>query len=145
MFKKIAVAYDESPEASRAFRAALELSRITSSDLSIVTVVENLPAYISYVSSVAPDVPSILKNERRAFYSDLHKKAMEEAHAVGIHLQAKIVEGDEVDALVSAVEEIGPDLLVVGLRKQETGLARFVGGTAHHLAAHTDCNVLGIR
>lgn len=145
MFRKIAVAYDESPEAQRAFRAAIELARTLAAELSIVTVVEDLPAYISYVSSVAPDVPSILKNERRAFYADLHKKALQEAAAANIRLQSKIVEGDEIDALVQAVKGIGPDLLVVGLRHQETGLARFVGGTAHHLAAHTDCNVLGIR
>lgn len=145
MFRKIAVAYDESPEAHRAFHAAMDLARTLAAELSIVTVVEDLPPYISYVSSVAPDIPSILKNERHAFYADLHKKAIQEALSANIHLQSNIVEGDEINALVQAIKEIGPDLLVVGLRRRETGLARFVGGTAHHLAAHTDCNVLGIR
>ena len=46
------MAVDESPEAERAFHAALDLSRITAAEIRIVTVVENLPAYMSYVSAV---------------------------------------------------------------------------------------------
>jgi nucleotide-binding universal stress UspA family protein len=61
MFKKIAVAFDESPEAARAFRSALELAKLTGSELTMITVVERLPAYVSYVSAVAPDVPQILQ------------------------------------------------------------------------------------
>ncbi len=49
MFKKIAVAFDESPEVARAFRSALELAKLDAVELTIVTVVENLPAYISYI------------------------------------------------------------------------------------------------
>ncbi|MGB6111350.1 MAG: hypothetical protein WBG35_09525 [Acidobacteriaceae bacterium] len=33
----------------------------------MVTVVERLPAYVSYVSAVAPDVPQILQQESKLF------------------------------------------------------------------------------
>ncbi len=75
MFKKIAVAFDESPEARRAFRSALDLAKLAGAELTMITVIENLPSYISYVSAVAPDVPVLLKNQRHAFYADLHDKA----------------------------------------------------------------------
>lgn len=145
MFKNITVAFDESPEAERAFRAALELGRISGAQIRIVTVVENLPAYIGYVSAVAPDVPVLLKNERRSFYADLHSKAIRTAAEAGISVQSEIVEGEEIEALLQVLEGVKPDLLVVGLR-QETGVVgRFLGGTAHQLALHARCNILGIR
>lgn len=145
MFKKIAVAFDESAEAQRAFRAALNLAKLTSAELFLVTVIENLPAYMSYVSAVAPDVPRLLKNERQMFYEDLHSKAKDAARRQGIGLQSEIAEGDETEGLLHLIEQIHPDLLVVGLRWEPGGLSQLLGGTAHRLALHASCDVLGIR
>ena len=116
MFKNIAVAFDESPEAERAFHAALDLTRITAAEICIVTVIENLPAYMSYVSAVAPNVPRLLKDERKAFYADLHSKATRTAANAGISVRSEIVEGSEIAALLQVLDRIKPDLLVVGLR-----------------------------
>ena len=113
MFKKIAVAFDESAEADRAFQAALDLAKLTSAELYIVTVIENLPAYISYVSAVAPDVPGLLKSQRRTFYEDLHGRAKLMAEQSGIRFHGEIVEGDEIQAMLQLLNQIRPDLLVV--------------------------------
>lgn len=145
MFKKIAVAFDESAEADRAFQAALDLAKLTSAELYIVTVIENLPAYISYVSAVAPDVPGLLKSQRRTFYEDLHGRAKLMAEQSGIRFHGEIVEGDEIQAMLQLLNQIRPDLLVVGLRLEPGGLSQLLGGTAHRLALHARCNVLGIR
>ena len=145
MFKKIAVAFDESAEADRAFHAALDLAKLTSAELYIVTVIENLPAYISYVSAVAPDVPGLLKSQRRTFYEDLHGQAKLMAEQSGIRFHGEIVEGDEIQAMLQLLNQIRPDLLVVGLRLEPGGLSQLLGGTAHRLALHARCNVLGIR
>jgi nucleotide-binding universal stress UspA family protein len=146
MFKKIAVAFDESPEAERAFREALDLAKLTvAPDLSIITVIENLPAYMSYVSAVAPDVLILLKNQRRSFYEDLHNRAKSAAEQAGLSLRSYLVEGDEVEALLQVTGKIHPDVLVVGLRREPGGLDRFLGGTAHQLALHAKCNILGIH
>jgi len=67
MYKRIAVAFDESPEAGRAFRSALDLAKLLGSELYLITVVEDLPPYIGYISAVAPDVPGMLKADRQAF------------------------------------------------------------------------------
>jgi nucleotide-binding universal stress UspA family protein len=145
MFKKIAVAFDESPEAERALRSALDLAQLVDGEAYILTVIENQPAYMSYVSAVAPEVPLLLKNQKRAFYEDLHSKAKSAAEQAGVRLLSEIVEGDEVEALTQVVERIEPDLLVVGLRREMGRLSRFLGGTAHRLALHAKCNILGIR
>lgn len=145
MFKKIAVAFDESPEAERAFRSALDLAQLTAAELTIVTVIENLPVYISYVTAVAPDVPVLLKNERQAFYSDLQNRAKSMAEQHGIRAHTKLIEGNEIEGLLQAINEVQPDLLVVGLRQEPGGFNEYLGGTAHRLALHAKCDVLGIR
>ncbi len=145
MFKKIAVAFDESPEASRAFRSALELAKLTGSELTIITVIERLPAYVSYVSSAAPDVPQILQREKQTFYAELHHKARQLAQQSGIGVSFATIEDNEIDGLLHLIDDVLPDLLVIGLRREPGGLSGFIGGTAHHLALHAKCNILGIR
>jgi nucleotide-binding universal stress UspA family protein len=144
MFKKIAVAFDESPEAGRAFRSALDLAKLTGAELTLITVIEHLPAYISYVTAEAPDVPALLQEKRRAFYADLHRKAKETAQGVGINIHIKTIENSEIRGLLQLIDDCCPDLLVLGLRREQTGFSGFAG-TAHRLALHAKCDLLGIR
>jgi nucleotide-binding universal stress UspA family protein len=111
----------------------------------VVTVVEDLPPYISYVSAVAPDVPVLLKSQRHAFYSDLHSRAKKAAQEAGVHIHLQLIEGNEIDGILQAIDTIHPDLLLIGPRRKGSGLGRYLGGTAHQLAMHADCNILGIR
>jgi nucleotide-binding universal stress UspA family protein len=145
MFKRIAVAFDESPEAERAFRSAVDLAKLLESEVYLITVVENLPPYIGYVSAVAPDVPGMLKADRQAFYTDLHNKAMRSAEQAGVTIHSEFFEGDEMKGLLHLADRLHPDLLVVGLRFEPGGLSQYLGGTAHKLALHARCNILGIR
>jgi nucleotide-binding universal stress UspA family protein len=96
MFNRIAVAFDESPEAGRAFQSALDLARVLGSELYLVTVIEDLPPYIGYISAVAPDVPGMLKNDRQAFYADLHTKARTLAEQAGVTIHSEFCEGDDL-------------------------------------------------
>jgi len=145
MFKRIVVAFDESPEAERAFRSAVDLARLLKSEVYLITVIEDLPPYIGYVSAVAPDVPGMLKADRQAFYTDLHNKARSTAEQAGVSVHSEFFEGDEMKGLLHLADRLRPDLLVVGLRFEPGGLSQYLGGTAHKLALHARCNILGIR
>jgi nucleotide-binding universal stress UspA family protein len=144
VFKKIAVAFDESPEAERAFRSALELARFASAELFIITVIEAFPPYIGYISAAAPDITPLLVDQRRSFYEDLQNRAKLHAAEAGIILNLELAEGSEVATIVSVVERVRPDLLVVGLHQHSTDFQIF-GGTAHQLAMHTTCTLLGVH
>ena len=144
MFKKIAVAFDESAEAERAFRSALELAKFVSAELCLITVIEAFPAYIGYVSASSPDVTRLLVDERRSFYEDLQKRAMLHAAEAGVPIRTELAEGSEVATIVSVVQSVNPDLLVVGLHRHASDLQIF-GGTVHQLALHVKCNVLGVH
>lgn len=144
MYKKIAVAFDESAEAERAFRSAVELAKFVSAELCLITVIEAFPAYIGYVSASSPDVTRLLVDERRSFYEDLQKRAMLHAAEAGVPIRTELAEGSEVATIVSVVQSVNPDLLVVGLHRHASDLQIF-GGTVHQLALHVKCNVLGVH
>lgn len=145
MFKKIAVAFDESPESRRAFKSALDLAKQMNSELYLITVIEDLPPYIGYTSALGADVPRMLKADRQAFYADLHREAKGEAEASHVSTHSEFFEGDEVKGLLNLADRIRPDLLVLGLRFEPGGLSQYLGGTAHKLALHSSCNILGVR
>lgn len=145
MFKKIAVAYDESPEAARAFRAALELAKLAGAEVTMITVIERLPAYVSFASAASPDISQILQRDRQTFYAELHHNAKRIAEQAGVAVEVETIQGDEVEGLLQLIDDVRPDLLVVGLRREPRGFSGFFGGTAHHLALHAKCNILGIR
>lgn len=145
MFRRIAVAFDESSEAARAFDSALDLAKLVGAELFLVTVVEDLPPYIGYISAAAPDVLAKLRDDRQAFYADLHKKARSAAEQAGVRIHSEFFEGDELKGLLHLTDRLRPDLFVVGLRLEPGGLSRYLGGTAHKLALHANCNILGIR
>src|SRR6185437_1696665 len=144
MFKKIAVAFDDSPEAERAFRFALELAKFASAELCVITVIEEFPAYIGYVSATAPEVTRLLVDERRSFYENLQAKAKLHAAEAGVSISTELAEGGEVGTIVSVVDRFNPDVLSVVLHRHETDL-RFFGGTVHQLAMHVKCDILGVH
>ncbi len=57
----------------------------------------------------------------------------------------ELVEGEEVEALLNVLEEIQPNLLLVGLRQGSGMTGRIFGGTAHRIALHAKCDLPGIR
>jgi nucleotide-binding universal stress UspA family protein len=46
VYRRMIVAYDESPEAKRALTHAIELAKLIGAELRLVTVCEPLPAYV---------------------------------------------------------------------------------------------------
>lgn len=140
MFQKIMVAYDDSPEAGRALHASIELAKVLGADLSVVTVLESLPIYYSFATIVAPAVN--WTEEKRARYSTLQAEAQYLAKAAGLVIDAELIIGDEVDAIVDCAIKHHSDLLVLGIRRHSWLMA---GHTAKDIAERAPCALLGIR
>jgi nucleotide-binding universal stress UspA family protein len=140
MFHKIMVAYDDSPEAGRALRESIELAKVLRAELSVVTVLESLPIYYSFAMIVAPAVN--WTEEKRAEYSTLQAEARQLARAAGLVLDAELIIGNEVGAIIDCATRHHSDLLVLGMRKHSWLMA---GHTAKDIAERAPCALLGIR
>src|SRR5271169_4008881 len=97
MFKRIAVAYNESPEARRALASAIHLARTLGAELRTVTIVQGLPANMD--SDAALD--EVVTSDRLEAYEKLQCEAREAALRDGVQLVPHLLVGDEVDTFVS--------------------------------------------
>jgi nucleotide-binding universal stress UspA family protein len=144
MFKKIVVAYDESPEAKRALKIAIELAKQLKSELRLVTVREPMPAYLAYADAAIPESGRLLSDERHLFYEKLQEEAKALASAEGIAAECIIVEGDEIQSLVDDLESWHADLLVMGRRHHSSLSFKIRGGTTHEVAERVRCSILAV-
>ena len=144
MYKKMMVAYDESPEAKRALTRAIELAKMLGAELRLVTVSEPLPAYVAYADVGFPGSKRMLVDERQNFYNKLQEEAKVLAAESGLVADGVIVEGDEVDSIVDSITSWHADLLVIGRRHHSSPLTRIWGGTVHEIAERTRCNILAV-
>jgi nucleotide-binding universal stress UspA family protein len=144
MFKKIAVAYDESAEAGRALKAAIQLAKTFGVGLSAITVMEELPAYTAFATSADPEMMLTLAEDRARYYDAMQGKARELALKEGVELAAHAVSGETVDGIVGFVCEHKIDLLVIGLHRRHDRLSR-LWSTVYTIAQNVPCSVFGVH
>jgi nucleotide-binding universal stress UspA family protein len=144
MFRKIAVAYDESAEAERAFRTAIQLAKALTAELLTITVVDELPAYTAYAAGADTTIIRTLNLDRAQFYEELRTRAMASASSEGITVTAELINGDAVEAVATFVRTHKIDLLVVGLHHRSSRVSR-LWSTVYSLAQDVPCSVLGVH
>lgn len=144
MFKRIAVAYNESAEAQRALAIAIELARSIGAELETITVVADLPSYTAFAGVAGPSLPRILNEDHIKFYQELAERARQSAHAQSIDVLTNLLEGHEVEAIVRFLHEHKTDLLVLGLHQKNLYIAR-LWSTVYELSLEAPCSVLGVH
>jgi nucleotide-binding universal stress UspA family protein len=144
MFRKIAVAYNESPESKRALVSAIQLAKNLNADVQTVTVMADLPAYTAYAVAADTSLTRVLEEDRTKFYGSLQDAARSYASDHGVALSCHLVEGHEVEAIVDFLRTQKADLLVVGLHQRDLYIAR-LWSTVYELAQEAPCSVLGVH
>ena len=143
MYKSIAVAYNESPEAGRALASAIHLARILGSELRVITIME-LPAYIAYAAAADSSLPQILLDDRREHYKRLQAEVRETALREGVTVATHLLDGEAASALVEFLFQDKPDLLVIGLHRRTSHISR-LWSTVYEVAQEAPCSVLGVH
>jgi nucleotide-binding universal stress UspA family protein len=144
MFSKIVVALNDLPESQRALRAAIDLARLFNASLATVSILGDLPAYASFAIVADPAAPSAMKEDRRRIQGELHDRATRLAREHGVQATSAILEGREVQAILSFLKEQKADLLVVGLHQHDFYLSR-LWSSVYDLAQDATCSVLGVH
>ena len=144
MFKNIAVAYDESPEASRALSAAIQLAKTFGVGLQTITVTEKLPAYAAFATSADPAMLKVLEGDRSEYYQQMQATARALALREGVQLGTHLVDGEAVDGIVRFVCDHKIDLLVIGLHRRHDRLSR-IWSTVYTSAQNVPCSVFGVH
>lgn len=137
MYSKILVAYDGSPGARHALRAAVDIAKVSGARLCCLSVVQHLPYFATSVDEV---------EEAREQVASFFRRTTEEAKTLaameGVEVETVVRRGHEVEAIVSFAREGGFDLLVVGFTGHSNVFGRIMGGTVQNLVRLAPCPVL---
>jgi nucleotide-binding universal stress UspA family protein len=145
VFTRIVVGTDGSETAAEAVRQAVDLARLSSATLSVVSAYE--PVSERRVAGEQQDVPADVQHEigPREDVNLILDAAAAEAKNAGIEVQTHPVQADPADAILNVAEETGADLIVVG-NKGMTGARRFLlGSVPNNVSHHAPCSVIIVR
>jgi nucleotide-binding universal stress UspA family protein len=139
VFKRIVIANDGSEGGFRALAMACDLAKRHGAALHMISVEElpNIPASIDEVIET--------KAEENHKFHDVLAKARDIAKKKAIKLDARVVAGHAVAAVVACVKAKKADLLVVGFMGHSALYERIIGGTADRLVRLAPCPVLVVK
>jgi nucleotide-binding universal stress UspA family protein len=139
MFRRIVIANDGSEGGFKALGLACDLAKRHGAALHMISVEElpNIPASID-------EVIEIKSEENRKFHEVL-ARANAIARKKAIKLNAEVVAGHAVAAIVASVKAKKADLLVVGFMGHSALYQRIIGGTADRLVRLAPCPVLVVK
>jgi nucleotide-binding universal stress UspA family protein len=145
VFTRIVVGTDGSDTASEAVRQAIDLAKLASAQLSIVSAYE--PVAKRRIEGEQQDAPADVQHEigPREDVNLVLDAAAATARKEGIEVQTHPVEADPAEAILNVAEETGADLIVVG-NKGMTGARRFLlGSVPNNVSHHAPCSVIIVR
>jgi len=146
VFTRIVVGTDGSDTAAEAVRQAVDLAKLASAQLSIVSAYE--PVDKRRVESEKQDAPADVQYEigPREDVNIVLDAAAAAARKEGVaEVQTHPVQGEPAEAILSVAEETDADLIVVG-NKGMTGARRFLlGSVPNNVSHHAPCSVIIVR
>jgi nucleotide-binding universal stress UspA family protein len=140
MFTRMVVGVDGSRLSEAAAQTALSLAVHSRAQVHLVSVIEELPRYISTREEVARE-----EMEARQYFTTCHQRIKREAEHKGVALTTQIVVGHEVQQLLNALTALKADLLVIGAAGHSAVSGHGLGSTASQVLRHAPCSVLLAR
>jgi nucleotide-binding universal stress UspA family protein len=145
VFTRIVVGTDGSDTAGEALRQAIDLAKLASASLSIVSAYDPVPK--RRIEGEKLDAPSDVQYEigPREDVNVVLDAAAASAKKEGLEVQTHPVEGDPAEGILNVAEETSADLIVVG-NKGMTGARRFLlGSVPNNVSHHAPCSVIIVR
>jgi nucleotide-binding universal stress UspA family protein len=139
MYRRILAANDGSAGGRKALTAAIELAKLASAELHMVTV-EELPRFPASIDEVAEE-----KEEADHRFAPVIETARAQADAAGMALETHLVPGHVVEAIVRLINERRFDLLVAGFMGHSQLYERIIGGTTDRLVRLAPCATLVVK
>jgi nucleotide-binding universal stress UspA family protein len=137
VFDTVVVGADDSPTAAEAVQKAIELVKLASGKLHIVTAYRP-----QQFSSTSPDVDRYLKSlGRDTLAVSLLDELASRARLAGVEAETHALKGAPADAICTVAAEVGADLIVVG-NKGMQGARRVLGSVPNSVAHQAPCDVL---
>jgi len=146
IFEKILLATEGSQDAELAATTAVNLAKITGSELHVVTVAPGYPSFDVRVPEVVEELQrqaqNVLDEQLEKIEQAGEKVAQTHLRMAGEHPG---VERHLPDEIVEAAEEVGADLIVMGSRGRGGVRRALIGRVSSSVVPHAHCPVMLVR
>lgn len=139
---RILLAYDDSPASEQALEICADIPLEDGSQVDVVSV---MPIVTAYRQDIRQHISDIWLHKKQVMQDGLDG-AVRALQWATPNVTTQLREGNSVpDELLTAAEESGSDLIMVGC-KQKTAFKRFLMGSAtHRIARYAKCSVWAVR
>lgn len=144
MFKKIAVVYNESPQASRALAQAIDLAKTLGAELHAITVLQDLPPYAAFAAAADFTLTVTLIENSQERCAMLHSDARHAALRKGVELKTLLLKGEPCGSIVRFLLDTTTDLVVIGLYRITSHISR-LWSRVYEVSLDSPCNVLRVH
>jgi nucleotide-binding universal stress UspA family protein len=139
VYRKILVANDGSKGGTAALTTAIAMAHKWRAALHMICV-EELPRFAASVDEIDEE-----RREGQRLFDQVIDRALREAKAARVKLEAHVVVGHTVPKIVEFVEMERFDLLVVGYMGHSALYNRLIGSTTDRLVDLAPCQVLVVK
>ena len=137
MFDRILVAYDGSPNADHALMTGIELAKRFRGALELVTVAPQAAPMTGPMT-----VPPLSEGEAK-MYREMLSRARQRAEKAGVQdVTTTFREGNVAEELLGHIEQVKPDVVIVGARGLSRVARWLMGSVSSTLVAHLKIPVL---
>jgi nucleotide-binding universal stress UspA family protein len=150
MFKRILIAFNDTPEAQQAFENALALAKQVGAELFVFGVAEiplpaiaPIPPYSYPMWTPLSTEVSELRREG-SNTEQLRQKSMQ-ANAEGVRTSWEGRDGPVGQLICAYAQEIGADLVVLGRRGLRGVSEVLLGSVSNYVMHHSPCSVLIVQ
>lgn len=146
--RRVALAVDESEQATRAVDMALDLPLPPESQMKVITVVPHHAPF----PGIAPDDPvgfrrevESIRRQRHRDGNELVERVADRFRAAGRNVAATVAEGDAAANILKLADEERADLIIAGARGVSLIRGLLVGSVADRLLKNARCSILLVR
>ncbi len=143
MFDKILVPFDGSINAEQALQKAIELAKLTDSEISILTVYRHHSMLEASFSMMRPSEPenidAVMRNHAKEVAEHAKKLVRDAGHE---KVRAFTKAGQPARTIVAWAKEKGIDLIVLGSRGLGSLEEYLLGSVSHKVTGLAKCPVL---
>jgi nucleotide-binding universal stress UspA family protein len=145
MFKKILVPVDGSISGQAALETAINLQKIHSSELLVLTVFRQHTMWSASVSMVNPELTSSTDSAMEEYAKAVSEKSKQYALEQGVEkVRCFYMGGDPAKTIIKFSKEHKADLIVLGHRGLSNSERHLLGSVSHKVTNTSDLPVLVI-
>ncbi|MBK9926365.1 MAG: universal stress protein [Anaerolineales bacterium] len=141
MIKKILLPTDGSEYSQKTVQYAIDLARSLGASVDVMHAYQSASFLRKRAAAMMEEYKQMMEEDAKEIVTEIAEQLKSE----GIQVSAVVVEGPAAEAILRAVDELNPDVIVMGSRGVGGFSNMLLGGVAEHVVHYSKVPVLVVK